>query len=285
MTAVAGGDRRSPPSRDLVLVEGAGGLLVRFDAERLDARRPGRRGSARRSWSSSTAGLGTLNHTALTRGGLAPGACRLRRASSSAPGRPPTAGPGRAQQRRDLRGPSRRAARWARCRPAWAALDPPRSWPRRRPGWAPTLGGAFDAADFRRARRTRAAGRSRRDGRPATRPRPGARARASGSTRRRCSPCSRLPDDRLPAPRSRSPTRCGLRWCGPEVEVEGIVSVKTGGCPEDCHFCSQSGLFSSPVRAAWLDIPSLVAAAVRDRRDRRDGVLHRRRRPRARTRG
>ncbi|MBA2765531.1 MAG: biotin synthase BioB, partial [Solirubrobacterales bacterium] len=21
-----------------------------------------------------------------------------------------------------------------------------------------------------------------------------------------------------------------LRWCGPEVEVEGIVSVKTGGC-------------------------------------------------------
>ncbi len=51
------------------------------------------------------------------------------------------------------------------------------------------------------------------------------------------------------------------RWCGPEVEVEGIVSVKTGGCPEDCHFCSQSGRFPSPVRAAWLDIPSLVAAA------------------------
>jgi biotin synthase len=52
-----------------------------------------------------------------------------------------------------------------------------------------------------------------------------------------------------------------MAWCGPEVEVEGIVSVKTGGCPEDCHFCSQSGLFPSPVRAAWLDIPSLVAAA------------------------
>jgi biotin synthase len=52
-----------------------------------------------------------------------------------------------------------------------------------------------------------------------------------------------------------------MRWCGPEVEVEGIVSVKTGGCPEDCHFCSQSGLFSSPVRAAWLDIPALVEAA------------------------
>ncbi|WP_433078776.1 biotin synthase BioB [Dactylosporangium sp. CA-052675] len=52
-----------------------------------------------------------------------------------------------------------------------------------------------------------------------------------------------------------------MRWCGPEVEVEGIVSLKTGGCPEDCHFCSQSGLFASPVRAVWLDIPSLVEAA------------------------
>lgn len=52
-----------------------------------------------------------------------------------------------------------------------------------------------------------------------------------------------------------------LAWCGEEVEVEGIVSLKTGGCPEDCHFCSQSGLFESPVRAAWLDIPGLVEAA------------------------
>ena len=24
-----------------------------------------------------------------------------------------------------------------------------------------------------------------------------------------------------------------LAWCGPEVEVEGILSAKTGGCPED----------------------------------------------------
>jgi biotin synthase len=53
-----------------------------------------------------------------------------------------------------------------------------------------------------------------------------------------------------------------MRWCGPDVEVEGIVSVKTGGCPEDCHFCSQSGQFSSPVRAVWLDIPELVRSAV-----------------------
>ncbi|MGH3569231.1 MAG: biotin synthase BioB [Pseudonocardia sp.] len=52
-----------------------------------------------------------------------------------------------------------------------------------------------------------------------------------------------------------------MRWCGPEVEVEGIISLKTGGCPEDCHFCSQSGRFDSPVRPAWLDIPMLVEAA------------------------
>src|SRR5262249_4188800 len=53
-----------------------------------------------------------------------------------------------------------------------------------------------------------------------------------------------------------------MRWCGPAVEVEGIVSIKTGGCPEDCHFCSQSGRFDTPVRATRLDIPSLVEAAV-----------------------
>jgi biotin synthase len=52
-----------------------------------------------------------------------------------------------------------------------------------------------------------------------------------------------------------------MKWCGPEVEVEGIVSIKTGGCPEDCHFCSQSGQFTSPVRSIWLNIPELVKAA------------------------
>ena len=44
-----------------------------------------------------------------------------------------------------------------------------------------------------------------------------------------------------------------LAWAGDEVEVEGIVSIKTGGCPEDCHFCSQSGVFDSPVRSAWSE--------------------------------
>jgi biotin synthase len=70
----------------------------------------------------------------------------------------------------------------------------------------------------------------------------------------------RLPDDRLEELLALA-HEVRMRWCGPEVEVEGIVSLKTGGCPEDCHFCSQSGLFESPVRSAWLDIPSLVQAA------------------------
>src|ERR1700729_1599112 len=52
-----------------------------------------------------------------------------------------------------------------------------------------------------------------------------------------------------------------MRWCGPAVEVEGIVSIKTGGCPEDCHFCSQSGRFETPVRAVRLDSSGLVRAA------------------------
>ena len=69
-----------------------------------------------------------------------------------------------------------------------------------------------------------------------------------------------LPDERLEELLSLAHD-VRMRWCGPEVEVEGIISLKTGGCPEDCHFCSQSGLFKSPVRSAWLDIPSLVEAA------------------------
>ena len=69
-----------------------------------------------------------------------------------------------------------------------------------------------------------------------------------------------LPDEALPELLALA-HEVRQKWCGPEVEVEGIVSLKTGGCPEDCHFCSQSGLFPSPVRAAWLNIPELVEAA------------------------
>ncbi|HMD45647.1 MAG TPA: biotin synthase BioB [Acidimicrobiales bacterium] len=53
-----------------------------------------------------------------------------------------------------------------------------------------------------------------------------------------------------------------LERCGPGVEVEGILSAKTGGCPEDCHFCSQSSRFDTPVKATpFLDTTEVLAAA------------------------
>ncbi|WP_433327288.1 biotin synthase BioB [Spirillospora sp. CA-294931] len=72
--------------------------------------------------------------------------------------------------------------------------------------------------------------------------------------------CLNLPDDRLEELLALA-HEVRMTWCGPEVEVEGIISLKTGGCPEDCHFCSQSGQFTSPVRSVWLNIPELVEAA------------------------
>jgi biotin synthase len=81
-----------------------------------------------------------------------------------------------------------------------------------------------------------------------------------GLTHEQASECLRLPDERVDELLDLA-HEVRLAWCGDEVEVEGIVSVKTGGCPEDCHFCSQSGVFDSPVRSAWLDIPALVQAA------------------------
>jgi biotin synthase len=81
-----------------------------------------------------------------------------------------------------------------------------------------------------------------------------------GLTQKQAVECLRLPDERVDELLDLA-HEVRLAWCGDEVEVEGIVSVKTGGCPEDCHFCSQSGVFDSPVRSAWLDIPALVKAA------------------------
>jgi biotin synthase len=55
-----------------------------------------------------------------------------------------------------------------------------------------------------------------------------------------------------------------LVWCGSSVEVEGILSAKTGGCPEDCHFCAQSSRFDSPVLATPFLDPDEVLAAARE---------------------
>jgi biotin synthase len=55
-----------------------------------------------------------------------------------------------------------------------------------------------------------------------------------------------------------------LAWCGDTVEVEGILSAKTGGCPEDCHFCAQSARFETPVAPIPLLERDEVIAAARE---------------------
>jgi biotin synthase len=55
-----------------------------------------------------------------------------------------------------------------------------------------------------------------------------------------------------------------LAWCGDVVEIEGILSAKTGGCPEDCQFCSQSSRHDSPVKAVPLLAHDEVLAAARE---------------------
>jgi biotin synthase len=70
-----------------------------------------------------------------------------------------------------------------------------------------------------------------------------------------------LPDESIPSLTALA-HEVRLAWCGPEVEVEGILSAKTGGCPEDCHFCSQSSAYDTPVKATpFLDTDEVLAAA------------------------
>ncbi|HWH06429.1 MAG TPA: biotin synthase BioB [Gaiellaceae bacterium] len=53
-----------------------------------------------------------------------------------------------------------------------------------------------------------------------------------------------------------------LAWMGPAVELESLVNAKSGGCPEDCAFCSQSARFDTNVaRYALLDREEVLDAA------------------------
>ena len=71
-----------------------------------------------------------------------------------------------------------------------------------------------------------------------------------------------LPDDVVPS-LAAAAHEVRLAWCGPTVEVEGILSAKTGGCPEDCHFCSQSSAFDTttyPSPPAFVNNSSSAAS-------------------------
>src|SRR3954454_19933157 len=41
--------------------------------------------------------------------------------------------------------------------------------------------------------------------------------------------------------------RVRLAYCGPEVELESLINAKSGACPEDCAFCSQSSRYSTDI--------------------------------------
>jgi biotin synthase len=56
--------------------------------------------------------------------------------------------------------------------------------------------------------------------------------------------------------------RVRVERMGTAVEVESIISAKTGGCPEDCVFCSQSARYHTDVvREPMLDTDRLVDLA------------------------
>lgn len=52
------------------------------------------------------------------------------------------------------------------------------------------------------------------------------------------------------------------RWWGEGVELESLISAQTGGCQEDCAFCSQSIFYDAPAqRHAFLPLDQVMAAA------------------------
>lgn len=133
--------------RDLVVVEGAGGLLVRYDAEGLTIADLARDLGAAVLVVVDPA-LGTLNHTALTLEALAHRGIALAGVVvGSWPAAPDLA------CRSNVRDLEMLAARplSGAVRAGAGALDTPEFLLAARDGLGPELGGAFDAADFRRA--------------------------------------------------------------------------------------------------------------------------------------
>src|ERR1700738_4009679 len=51
------------------------------------------------------------------------------------------------------------------------------------------------------------------------------------------------------------------------VETASLLSIKTGGCPEDCGYCSQSAHYETGVKATRLMDQSVVVATARRARD------------------
>ncbi len=46
-----------------------------------------------------------------------------------------------------------------------------------------------------------------------------------------------------------------------EVQRSALISIKTGGCPEDCNYCSQSARYKSTEREALMQVEDVLTAA------------------------
>ena len=54
------------------------------------------------------------------------------------------------------------------------------------------------------------------------------------------------------------------RWFDPtQVQMSQLLSVKTGGCAENCGYCSQSASFDTGVKASKLMDPETVIVAAK----------------------
>ncbi len=53
-----------------------------------------------------------------------------------------------------------------------------------------------------------------------------------------------------------------------ELQICRLISIKTGGCPEDCAYCSQSARYQTGVEAEPLMNPAAVLAIAREARKR-----------------
>ncbi len=56
-------------------------------------------------------------------------------------------------------------------------------------------------------------------------------------------------------------------WPAGDVELATLLSVKTGGCPENCGYCPQSAEFDTGVKAQKLMSVDEVTTAARAARD------------------
>ena len=60
-----------------------------------------------------------------------------------------------------------------------------------------------------------------------------------------------------------------------QVQISTLLSIKTGGCPEDCAYCPQSAHYETGVKASKLmDVDAVVADAKAAHDARRHALLH-----------